>query len=456
MSGKALKSSEPSLAELFASAVYNVTFEKIPPATVDHVKTILIDSLGCIFAAPEALEDEALALGGAEGHGGRGDARLIASGRDGMEPEIAALVNGAMLRSRDLMDVYAGVDVSHPSEVIPAALAAADTADASGRSFLEALTAGLCLHVTLAHEMPLHPFGFHHTGHASIVAPLVISRILGLDQQQAASALSLTAGNLLVPEGFSRGQVTNLKTYAYGLQAYNAFQAVRRSGAGLTGSNGFLDEMVAIWSKIGGKAFNRPALAQGLDLTLAGEIWLKRFPAQYAMQPLIAAALRSHGQGIADRISQIRVLASRRTVERCADPPKFKPANAESADHSLPFCICAALIDGAFGVETFEKRRWLDPDITGLMKKLKAEPISEDIGYAVGRQVLELTLTEGSVVSVEPEYPGGNSGWREIAVEKLTRHAPDHVAPAQLVQSVDALDGTSVRNLRINYRVGSR
>ena len=443
---KQSSSSGVPLAILFASAVYDVALDKLAASTVDHAKTILIDALACVYAAPASLEDQAIAVAGEQSLPGSGGSTLIASGRNA-EPATAALVNGAMLRSRDLMDVYAGRDVSHPSEIIPSALAAAEVAGASGRELLEAMVAGLCLHVTLAREMPVHPYGFHHTGHAAIVAPLVISRLLRLSREQAASVLNLTAGSLLVPEGFSRGQVTNLKTYAYGLQAKNAFTAVRQSRAGLCGSQQLLDEMAGLWSKFSGAPFNHGALADGLKPDLVEQIWLKRFPAQYALQPLISAACKLHEPGIAERISHVQVFASRRTVERCADAAKYAPKNAEAADHSLPFCICAALVDGSFSGDTLDKCRWQDAEIAELMGKLSAEAVSNDAGYAVGPQKLVLQMKDGTETSVAAEYPPDGSSWRDVAVEKLRCHAQGRVDADAAISCINDIEDGSARNL---------
>lgn len=442
------QSSKPgaALASLFASAVYDVTLDDAATSTVDHAKTILIDALACIYAAPASLEDQAVAIAGEQSLPGSRGSSLIASRRKA-EPAVAALVNGAMLRSRDLMDVCAERDVSHPSEVIPSALAAAEAADATGQQLLEAVIAGLCLHVTLAQEMPVHPFGFHHTGHAAIVTPLVISRLLGLSAEQATSVVNLTAGSLLVPEGFSRGQVTNLKTYAYGLQAKNAFAAVHKSRAGLCGSQQFLEEMVGLWSRFSGVPFDRSALSDGLKPDRIEEIWLKQFPAQYALQPLISAAAELHEPGVADRISRIRVFASRRTVERCADAAKFAPQNEGAADHSLPFCVCAALVDGTLCGETFDRHRWQDEDISGLMGKLSAEAVSDDAGYAVGPQKLVLQMKDGTEISVTTTYPQEGSNWRDIAVEKLKSHAGGRVNPDRLVACIDDLENKPGQDL---------
>src|SRR3546814_17279762 len=66
------------------------------------------------------------------------------------------------------------------------------------------------------------------------------------------------------------------------------------------------------------------------------DIWLKTYPAQYALQPLIAAASAFHRRNARQlsEISQIVVRVSTRTAERTADPAKFRPRSREAADRS--------------------------------------------------------------------------------------------------------------------------
>src|SRR3546814_9670600 len=69
-------------------------------------------------------------------------------------------------------------------------------------------------------------------------------------------------------------------------------------------------------------------------------------PAQYALQPLIAAgaAFRLQQADRVARIARIVVRAPQQTVRRTADPSKFRPASRETADHSLPFCVASGLL----------------------------------------------------------------------------------------------------------------
>ena len=53
------------------------------------------------------------------------------------------------------------------------------------------------------------------------------------------------------------------------------------------------------------------------------------------------------------------------------DPEKWRPATRETADHSFPYCVAAALLDGQVTLHSFEPKRLTDPALQELMKKVR-------------------------------------------------------------------------------------
>ena len=98
---------------------------------------------------------------------------------------------------------------------------------------------------------------------------------------------------------------------------------------------------------------------------------LKRYPIQYALQAPVEAAVELHGKlkGKLDQIAAITATMRPAQLRNIADPAKFKPANRETADHSLPACVAMALADGKLTDEQFAHYRFRGPDIAGLLGK---------------------------------------------------------------------------------------
>jgi 2-methylcitrate dehydratase len=71
-------------------------------------------------------------------------------------------------------------------------------------------------------------------------------------------------------------------------------------------------------------------------------------------------------------IESVIVESYKRLLGRGAtDPEKWTPKSRETADHSVPFCVAAALLDGDITAATFDSQRFLDPEVIELMSKVQ-------------------------------------------------------------------------------------
>ena len=413
-----------ALADDISRAFHAVEAATAPAAAVAHLRTLIIDALACILAGADS-DTARLALRAA-GRPATGpvSATLLPKGARATSAN-AALINGTMLRSLDLMDVYVDADVTHPSESIPAALAVAEAQGASGGAFLDSVLAAVALHTHLASTVALHRHGLHHVGHAAWTVPLIAGRLAGLGEGGAANALNLSAGGLVVPEGFSRGHVANVKAMAFPLIAKRAIELADLGAAGLVAQTGACEEVVRLLARITGESLDPMALVPSWDSLRIEAVTLKTYPAQYALQPLIAAgaAFRRHRPERVGDIARIVVRAAKQTVMRTADPAKFRPASREAADHSLPFCVACGLLDGGLGTESLKRERWKDDDIIRLTAAMEVEATGAGDAFAIGRQEIVLIFTDGTSAELDCVYPPQDHSWRQIAEEKLSRFA---------------------------------
>ena len=241
-----------TLASEIAAYAYGIEVAALQPQLVADAKTFILDALACTIAGRDTPAAAIAAAAAAEPSGAE-EASVV-----GQPARVAAteavLINGAMLRSLDLLDTFVAADVCHPSEIVPAALACAEAAEVSGCGLLEAVVAGYGLHLALARTLPLHQHKLHHVGEAAFVVPPVAARLLGADEAVAARALTLMAGRLIVPEGFSRGHVATLKAFAYPLIARDALNAVTLAAAGLAGAEDACEEVLGILAERFGMA----------------------------------------------------------------------------------------------------------------------------------------------------------------------------------------------------------
>jgi 2-methylcitrate dehydratase len=111
----------------------------------------------------------------------------------------------------------------------------------------------------------------------------------------------------------------------------------------------------------------------------AGIVYLKNWPVFYSAQGAVDAAVKLREQVKPEEIKSLAVESYQRLIGRGAtDPEKWTPKSRETADHSVPFCVAAALLDGAVTAHTFDAERFLDRDAIEIMAKIT---LREDPGF---------------------------------------------------------------------------
>jgi 2-methylcitrate dehydratase len=93
-----------------------------------------------------------------------------------------------------------------------------------------------------------------------------------------------------------------------------------------------------------------------------------------------------------------------------ADPSKYKPESKETADHSLPYCIAAAIADHQVTPSQFKDDKLHDPRIRGLLNKIKAVADEDFENAFPAKQCTEVTieLNDGSKHSKKLDFPQGD------------------------------------------------
>ncbi len=105
---------------------------------------------------------------------------------------------------------------------------------------------------------------------------------------------------------------------------------------------------------------------------------------------------------------QIRSLA--RAADILSDPSKYDPHTKETADHSLPYVIAAALVDRQVTPVQFTMEKIMDPAIRAQLKKVEvvADPEIEKVFPALQRVIVNIATTDGRSFSKQLDYPKGD------------------------------------------------
>jgi len=92
------------------------------------------------------------------------------------------------------------------------------------------------------------------------------------------------------------------------------------------------------------------------------------------------------------------------------DPHKYRPESRETADHSLPYCIAAAIVDAKLTTQSFSDEKLKDPKIWEVIDKIKGEPSKEFEAMFPAKQPSKVVVKtkDGKEYSEYLEYPKGD------------------------------------------------
>ncbi|MFA6743474.1 MAG: MmgE/PrpD family protein, partial [Candidatus Neomarinimicrobiota bacterium] len=182
-----------TISRKIARFAVQLKYEDLPVAVVKEVKRYLFDSLGCAYGAMKTKDVSAM-YRIVKDMGGKPEAIVIGFG-DRLPAVNAALINSLMIRSLDFNDIYWKQDPSHPSDLIPAALAMAER---QGKSMREAIVA-----IVLAYEFEqriceiglpgVRERKWHHATLTQFIAPIVAGKMLDLTEDQIVNAIGISA-----------------------------------------------------------------------------------------------------------------------------------------------------------------------------------------------------------------------------------------------------------------------
>lgn len=383
-----------------------LSFRDIDSQVLHAVKRRFIDAIGCALGAFNA-EPVAVARNMASRVQSSPGATVMGT-RMKTSIELAVFANTAMIRCLDFNDDYFGKDGPHPSDTIGAVLAAAEALHADGESFISGVVVSYEVLCRLADAVGLRDLGWDYVTFTAVAAAMGAGKILGLSKRQLRDAISLAA----VPNcalGQTRlGELSMWKGLASANACRNGIFAAQLAKEGVTGPQKSFAGNNGIERQITGpldlSSFGSPPLR-------AGVVYLKNWPVFYTAQLPLQTALAIREKLAIDEISSITVESYKRLLGRgSTDPERWRPASRETADHSLPFCVAAALLDGEVTLASFESERFLDADVIELMAKIE---LREDPDFTrqypeVWNCRITVHRRSGEPVVVQLAYPKGH------------------------------------------------
>ncbi len=344
------------LAE-FASGI---EYKSLPVPVRERTKALLADHVAIAFRARQeaAICPSIAAALGSLGLGA-GEASVIGDPR-GYAPPAAAFFNGSLAHCLDFDDTHARASIHPSAPIVPAALAAAEMASASGPDCVAAITAGYEVQIRLS--LALGPSahyarGYHPTATCGVFgAAAAAGRILGLSEEALVHAFGLCGSQ-------AAGSMQFLTDGAWNKPFHVGYAAMSGLIAASLAHEGFRGAADAIEGSAGFLASYAPDPNPDEAVRKLGEEWetldiaVKPYPScrygHAAMDALIA--LRTEHGLDADAVESVRVGLPRTGWRLIGDPEpeKQNPRNYVDGQFSMPFVAAVALCEGGMSWDSY-------------------------------------------------------------------------------------------------------
>ncbi|MBV9080697.1 MAG: MmgE/PrpD family protein, partial [Elusimicrobia bacterium] len=335
---------------------------RLDDATMSEAARRVLDSFGCFYGAYNAKPGRVLRSTLAEPTSG--ECTLWGTRRQAAA-DAAAWTNGTCVRTLDYNDTYLSLEPCHPSDLLASLWAACELSGKKeqGRLLLRAMVLGYEVMCRLCDAASLRVRGWDHVTYLPIASAVACSYIFGLDPTATrnAIALAVTPNNALRQTRV--GEISDWKAAcaAYGARA--GLWAARLASHGFSGPydpfagrHGFFAQVSGRF-KIAGRPLRRPWMILSTHV--------KFHPAEHHAQSAIEAALeiRRRRGGRVGPVADVKVEAfDVASAIIGSEKEKWQPKTRETADHSLPYLVAVALLDGDVNLRQYERRRYLDAD----------------------------------------------------------------------------------------------
>lgn len=441
--------------EELAEFVAGARFEDLSPQAIERFKLHVLDSLGVAYGALGSdpirrIFEMTNELGGAS------LATLLGGGMTA--PDRAAFFNSAAVRYLDFNDSYlAPNETFHPSDNMPAVLAASEWADASGKEFLAALAVAYEVQARLSEAAPVRAKGFDHTTQGAYAAAAGVTKALRLDPKRAANAIAMsgTANNAL--RVTRTGALSHWKGLAAPHAAMSATHCAWLAMHGLTGPKEVFEGAKGFQQSIAGP-FHVDWKVRSLEGILRAS--LKKYNAEIHSQSTIEAALdllqkeKFSPQAIT-RIEVRTFDVAYHIIGGGEEGEKVAVRTKEEADHSLPYLIAVALLDGEVSPDQYRRERIERADVQGLLRRVRVTPdpeLSSRFPQEMPSKVA-IVLKDGSKFETEKvDYEGFFTrpmSWSTAAgkFRRLTQSVLDVGRQDELIEAVQRIEGFPIRHL---------
>ncbi len=401
-----------TVAEQMAAFTEKVRYEDLSADAIHHVKRFLWDSFGCAYGGLNT-RDSAMMREFMRDMGGPGETTVIGTGE--RAPAVhTSLVNALLIRALDYNDIYWNQDPCHPSDIISAALSVGEARGKTGKD--------LILGIALAYEFEMRfcqaaipgirERKWHHAALTAFVSPLIAGKMLDLDATKLAHAMGISGSHSMTLGCVTAGKLTMMKNTVDPMATQSGVIAALLAEKGYQGPAHVVDGKEGLTECLGPE-WDLGQLTDGL-----GQSWqvlqcgMKAFPTEALTHAPISGVLDLvlENKLTAEEVETVEIDTLAKAADILSDPSKYNPTTRETADHSLPYCVAAAIVLHRVTPEIFDEEYLFNPQIREALPKIRvrAEPTFEKQFPKIQPCNVRIAMKDGRKFSKHLDWPKGD------------------------------------------------
>lgn len=381
----------------------NLKYEDVPTELIGKMKVLLQDYISVAFGGMQT-ESGKIAAEFARDFNEKRKCTVIGWGYKSA-PYNAALANAIMAHSIELDDVDVNALFHYGVVIVPAALAAAEWVDTSGKEFLISLVVGcdVITRISEATNPSLRNRGYHTTPTCGVFgAGAASGRAMKLNEDKMVSVLGLSgaqASGLMEMYGPSMA-----KRFNPGPAVRNGITAALFAERGFTGAETILEGERGFCRAFSDE-YDLERLTAGLGEDFRIFIEYKPYACARPIHNAIDCALEIRNKYSPD-LEEISSILVKRHPDWVHYHSINEPRTYHEAQMSLPYSVAIALVEGRAFYDQYSEENLKRPEIMRLYRMVKIEPDATLLRGVSCRMII--CMKDGRKLEDLVDYPKGS------------------------------------------------
>lgn len=434
-----------TVAETFAQFLISTQARDLPGRTMDLAAMIVASTIASAAAGRE-IESARIVRDIELDRGGRTESSVWFQ-RGAKLPVVGAARTNALMSDAAASDDSDLRNIVHAGTPLTAtSLAIAEKTGATGADVLAAIVIGYEAAGRIGESIiPRFDFrGFHGCLGAAFGATVAAARLYGLNANQTAHAIVLTATSV---GGLAKAAATSVsREYHAGSVTMLGIEAAQAAQRGYTGELGLLEMERGFCQMYGGPEADVDAITRelGRDWDIATDMAIKLVPGGHPFHAFGEAAANAAREGNIAPQDIAAIFIARPGLTKVPGP--FHPSDLIAMAHSPAYFAAAGARDKYFGWEHATPEKISDPEIHALIGKVRIGPQPTE-NAALYRQGATVTIetTDGRRVTNTVLVPKGAAmlgvNWEDIDAKYQTLAPLGPLSPHAVDASLEIIKG---------------